>query len=64
MAAQGTHTEPTCDHCFFRQAGLCALPGNTACPTFRTAAPSVGRARRADATPKPAGAHRRTAAAG
>ncbi len=25
----------TCDDCFFRQAGLCALPGETVCPTFR-----------------------------
>lgn len=27
----------TCDDCYFRQEGLCALPGNTPCPTFRTA---------------------------
>lgn len=63
MTGQGTHTESTCDQCFFRQAGLCALPGNTVCPTFRAAAPSVGPARRADATPNTAGAHRRVAAA-
>ena len=25
----------TCDQCFFRRADLCALPGNTPCPTFR-----------------------------
>jgi len=25
----------SCDDCYFRQAGLCALPGNRACPTFR-----------------------------
>jgi hypothetical protein len=31
----------TCDDCYFRQAGLCALPGNAPCPTFRGAA--VGR---------------------
>lgn len=30
----------TCDDCYFRQAGLCALPGNAPCPTFRAA---VGR---------------------
>ena len=29
---------PACDDCFFRQAQLCALPGNTVCPTFRPAA--------------------------
>ncbi len=27
----------TCDDCFFRRAELCALPGNTPCPTFRPA---------------------------
>jgi hypothetical protein len=29
---------PSCDECFFRQMLLCALPGNTVCPTFRAAA--------------------------
>jgi len=27
----------TCDDCYFRTAGLCALPGNEVCPTFRLA---------------------------
>jgi len=27
--------ELTCDDCYFRRADLCALPGNTPCPTFR-----------------------------
>jgi hypothetical protein len=27
----------TCDDCYFRRAGLCALPGNVACPTYRAA---------------------------
>jgi hypothetical protein len=27
----------TCDDCYFRRAGLCALAGNVPCPTFRTA---------------------------
>lgn len=27
----------TCEDCYFRREGLCALPGNTPCPTFRTA---------------------------
>jgi hypothetical protein len=31
----------TCSDCYFRQAGLCALPGETICPTFRVQ--SVGR---------------------
>ena len=30
-------TKATCDQCYFRRAGLCALPGNTPCPTFRQA---------------------------
>jgi hypothetical protein len=25
----------TCSDCYFRRAGLCALPGETVCPTFR-----------------------------
>jgi hypothetical protein len=25
----------TCSDCYFRRAGLCALPGEATCPTFR-----------------------------
>ena len=25
----------TCADCYFRRAGLCALPGDEPCPTFR-----------------------------
>jgi hypothetical protein len=28
-------TKATCSDCYFRRAGLCALPGETPCPTFR-----------------------------
>ena len=28
-------TTSTCSDCYFRRAGLCALPGETICPTFR-----------------------------
>jgi hypothetical protein len=28
----------SCNDCYFRQAGLCALPGEEVCPTFRRAA--------------------------
>ena len=28
-------TELTCNDCYFRGAGLCALPGDKPCPTFR-----------------------------
>ena len=27
----------TCDDCYFRREGLCALAGNVTCPTFRAA---------------------------
>jgi hypothetical protein len=30
--------EATCSDCYFRRAGLCALPGETVCPTFRSQA--------------------------
>ena len=30
-------TQPTCDDCYFRRNGLCALTGNVLCPTFRAA---------------------------
>jgi len=30
----------TCKDCYFRNAGLCALPGETPCPTFRALAAS------------------------
>jgi hypothetical protein len=30
----------SCSDCYFRRSGLCALPGETICPTFR--ARSVG----------------------
>jgi len=29
---------PTCADCYFRRAGLCALPGEAICPTFRAQA--------------------------
>jgi len=27
--------DASCNDCYFRRAGLCALPGDTPCPTFR-----------------------------
>ena len=27
--------KPSCEDCYFRRSGLCALAGNTVCPTFR-----------------------------
>ena len=29
--------EITCEDCYFRREGLCALHGNVTCPTFRAA---------------------------
>ena len=28
-------SKATCSDCYFRKAGLCALPGEAICPTFR-----------------------------
>ena len=33
----GKACEATCNDCYFRRAGLCALPGDAPCPTFRLA---------------------------
>jgi hypothetical protein len=33
----GKRIEVTCDDCFFRKAGLCALLLDAPCPTFRHA---------------------------
>jgi hypothetical protein len=35
----------TCDACFFRRAALCAIRGNTPCPTFRPADDARGSGR-------------------
>ena len=35
MAKRGRQV--TCDDCYFRREGLCALPGNSVCPTYRAA---------------------------
>jgi hypothetical protein len=29
-------SKATCNDCYFRRAGLCALPGEAVCPTFRS----------------------------
>ena len=34
-------TETSCNDCYFRRAGLCALPGDNPCPTFRAATAGV-----------------------
>jgi len=35
--------EASCDDCYFRRAGLCALPLDSPCPTFRPARPRTLR---------------------
>jgi hypothetical protein len=37
VETSGDQIDVTCDDCFFRCAELCAIPGNTPCPTFRPA---------------------------
>jgi hypothetical protein len=32
----GKRSEASCNDCYFRRAGLCALPGDEVCPTFRS----------------------------
>ncbi|MEN3342582.1 MAG: hypothetical protein V7644_1986 [Actinomycetota bacterium] len=40
----GKSSKATCSDCYFRRAGLCALPGETTCPTFRVARAAGGLA--------------------
>ena len=46
-------TEATCSDCYFRRAGLCALPGETICPTFRRASKALMPPRQAPLVPRP-----------
>jgi hypothetical protein len=34
-AAMSDERKISCDDCYFRRLGLCAIPGNNPCPTFR-----------------------------
>ena len=34
-------TAPTCDDCYFRRHGLCAMAPERPCPTFRAAAKTL-----------------------
>ena len=47
-------TEASCNDCYFRRAGLCALPGDTPCPTFRLAARTLEPPRQPRLVPRPA----------
>jgi hypothetical protein len=44
----------TCSDCYFRRAGLCALPGEAPCPTFRaTRAGALEPPRQPQLVPRP-----------
>ena len=48
----------TCSDCYFRRAGLCALPGETTCPTFRLqAAGRLAPPQQPRLVPRPLAAH-------
>jgi hypothetical protein len=44
--------EITCEDCYFRRAYLCALPGNTPCPTFRSVKGALAPPRQASLVPR------------
>lgn len=45
--------EARCSDCYFRCAGLCALPGDTPCPTFRLAKAALEPPRQPRLVPLP-----------
>jgi len=50
--------EATCSDCYFRRAGLCALPGETVCPTFRLhTAGALAPPKQAPLVPRPVPLH-------
>jgi hypothetical protein len=55
--------QATCNDCYFRRAGLCALPGERPCPTFRADRAGLQPPRQAPLVPRPAPAFAVTAAA-
>jgi hypothetical protein len=61
--SMGKNTEAHCSDCYFRRAGLCALPGDTPCPTFRLAATgALTPPRQPRLVPRPAPAYAPAAA--
>ena len=48
--SMGKASKASCKDCYFRGAGLCALPGDTPCPTFRLAKAALAPPRAAFAT--------------
>jgi hypothetical protein len=56
-------SEATCSDCYFRRAGLCALPAESPCPTFRAAKAGVlTPPRQPRLVPRPVGAYATAAA--
>ncbi len=47
----------TCSDCYFRQAGLCALPGEAVCPTFRLQTARLAPPQQPRLVPRPLAAH-------
>ncbi len=57
-------TKATCDDCYFRRAGLCALSPETPCPTFRAESRgALMRPRQPQLVPRPVAAMAGRAAA-
>jgi hypothetical protein len=46
-------TQVTCDDCYFRREGLCALAGNAVCPTYRAAASTLAPPAQPQLVPRP-----------
>ncbi len=47
-----TRRDVTCDDCYFRREGLCALTGNVPCPTFRAMKSSLTPPRQPQLVPR------------
>jgi hypothetical protein len=47
----------TCSDCYFRRAGLCALPGEDICPTFRLAQTRLAPPKQPTLVARPVVAH-------
>ena len=48
-----SRTAPTCDDCYFRRRGLCALVVDRPCPTFRAATKTLQPPQQPQLVPRP-----------
>jgi hypothetical protein len=56
MGEMGKLANVTCNDCYFRRAGLCALKTDTPCPTFRAhTLGTLGSPRQPRLVPRPLG---------